>query len=265
MLDVWYAGEYNQAIMDFGSLQCKPKSPLCQECVLRLDCVAYTENLVAELPVKIRNNKIRDRYFHYLIIRQEEQVLMSQRSAGDIWENLYEFPLIETAGLVEPSELNENEDFLQHFPQAEVQPLGPVVRHLLSHQRIHARFYLLQPGPSGLVEEYNGEFPTDYHALLGLPGEERSTAAAIASFSTNQAYAVLDGNVFRVLSRYFGVSEPINTGKGKKLFSNLATEMLDVRYARGIQSGHHGFWFVAMQTQKPALSGMCVETGLCGL
>lgn len=164
MLDVWYAGEYNQAIMDFGSLQCKPKSPLCQECVLRLDCVAYTKGLVAELPVKIRNNKIRDRYFHYLIIRQEEQVLMSQRSAGDIWENLYEFPLVETAGLVEPSELNENEDFLQHFPQAEVQPLGPVVRHLLSHQRIHARFYLLQPGPSGLVEKSHW----NYHLLENL-------------------------------------------------------------------------------------------------
>ena len=113
------------------------------------------------------------------------------------------------------------------------------------------------------MEEYNGEFPTDYHALLGLPGIGAYTAAAIASFSTNQAYAVLDGNVFRVLSRYFGVSEPINT-RQEAIFQ-LGDRNAGCVVCWGIQSGHHGFWFVAMQTQKPALSGMCVETGLCGL
>lgn len=78
-----------------------------------------------------------------------------------------------------------------------------------------------------IVEKYNGEFPNNYHEIIKLPGIGQYTAAAIASIAFNQPYAVVDGNVFRVLSRYFGNSTPIDSEKGKKEFRNLATEVLE--------------------------------------
>ena len=77
-----------------------------------------------------------------------------------------------------------------------------------------------------IVKERNGIFPNNYTDLLALKGIGPYTAAAIASFAFNLPYAVLDGNVFRVLSRYFGISEPIDNAKGKSLFSELAGQML---------------------------------------
>lgn len=77
-----------------------------------------------------------------------------------------------------------------------------------------------------VVEEYGGSFPNGYHQLLQLKGIGSYTAAAIASFSGNHAHAVVDGNVYRVLSRYFGLSEPINSIRGKKLFARLANELM---------------------------------------
>ncbi len=78
-----------------------------------------------------------------------------------------------------------------------------------------------------IVDHLNGDFPDSYQELLKLKGIGSYTAAAIASFAYNESVAVLDGNVFRVLSRFYGIDEPINTGKGKKLFENLAADFLD--------------------------------------
>jgi A/G-specific adenine glycosylase len=78
-----------------------------------------------------------------------------------------------------------------------------------------------------VVENYNGVFPVDYLQLTSLKGIGEYTAAAISSFSANQARAVVDGNVFRVLARYFGISEPINSTKGKKLFQGIANDLLN--------------------------------------
>lgn len=76
-------------------------------------------------------------------------------------------------------------------------------------------------------EQHGGVFPTRYDELIKLKGIGEYTAAAISSFSANEAKAVVDGNVFRVLARFFGVDEPINSPKGKKIFQHLADEMLD--------------------------------------
>ncbi len=78
-----------------------------------------------------------------------------------------------------------------------------------------------------VVEFYNGKFPEGYDELIKLKGIGEYTAAAISSFSANEAKAVVDGNVYRVLARYFGVEEPINSPKGKKLFQELADELLN--------------------------------------
>lgn len=78
-----------------------------------------------------------------------------------------------------------------------------------------------------IVTEYGGEFPTDYEKLIHLKGIGEYTASAISSFSANQPKAVVDGNVFRVLARYFGISEPINSTRGKKLFQAVANDVLN--------------------------------------
>ncbi|MFD0766372.1 A/G-specific adenine glycosylase [Mucilaginibacter lutimaris] len=76
-------------------------------------------------------------------------------------------------------------------------------------------------------EKYNGVFPVKYDELIKLKGVGEYTAAAISSFSANEPRAVVDGNVYRVLARYFGIDEPINSPKGKKIFQQMANQMLN--------------------------------------
>ena len=78
-----------------------------------------------------------------------------------------------------------------------------------------------------VVKEYNGIFPSDYEKIKNLKGIGPYTAAAIASFAFNKPYAVVDGNVHRILARYFGISTPVDTSAGKKLFDQLAQALLD--------------------------------------
>ncbi len=141
LLDTDHPAAYNQAIMDFGALQCKPKNPNCAECVLRLDCVALNTSRVAELPVKNKGKKSRDRFFHYFIIEKDDAVLMSQRMDGDVWANLYEFPLVESAGPLEIPELVAMEEYQQYFGHAIPEKIERTIKHVLSHQNIYASFY----------------------------------------------------------------------------------------------------------------------------
>lgn len=144
LLDKQHPGLYNQAIMDFGAVQCKPKNPLCDQCIFRLECAAFREGLTEHLPVKMKGKESRNRYFHYFIIREEEQLLMAKRGGGDVWANLYEFPMLETPTAVEVDDLIGTEQFGAFFhPFAVVETIGPPTKHVLSHQNIHARFYMI--------------------------------------------------------------------------------------------------------------------------
>lgn len=136
-----YPGLYNQSIMDFGATVCKPKNPLCDTCIFREDCRALALNLVDDLPVKNKGKASRSRYFHYFIIEKGEKILMAKRPEGDVWANLYEFPLIETTIPVEVDELASQSEFIQYFGTADFQPIGKEIKHILSHQNIYARFY----------------------------------------------------------------------------------------------------------------------------
>ncbi|UZJ64963.1 A/G-specific adenine glycosylase [Sphingobacterium sp. KU25419] len=146
-LDSTYPALYNQAIMDFGALQCKPKSPLCQQCELQLDCYAKVNDVIADLPVKIKAKKSRNRYFHYFIIQRDEEILMSKRGASDVWENLYEFPMIETSEALEGMSIAAHQEFLDIFgSEVQLTLLQTNKKHILSHQHIYATFYrLLDP------------------------------------------------------------------------------------------------------------------------
>ncbi|MFN8207818.1 MAG: A/G-specific adenine glycosylase [Bacteroidales bacterium] len=139
-------GTFNQALMEFGALQCVPARPLCAECPVREFCMARQMDLTAHLPVKSGKTKQRKRFFNYLFVRTREGILMQKRLGKDIWEGLYEFPLIETAHNADLKNLMESEAWEQLFGNTEIQLAdihGPVI-HQLSHQQIHTVFYELQ-------------------------------------------------------------------------------------------------------------------------
>ncbi|MGV6945684.1 A/G-specific adenine glycosylase [Sphingobacterium kyonggiense] len=153
LIDPLRAGEYNQAIMDFGALQCKPKNPDCSVCIFQTDCVALQQDLVSELPKKNKSKKSRVRHFHYFLIEDSDGWLMSQRSEGDIWANLFEFPMIETVSAVDPEELMESAEFKESFSAVFPQKVKGPVKHILSHQQIFANFYRLDANKVKLAKK----------------------------------------------------------------------------------------------------------------
>jgi len=139
-------GTYNQALMEFGARQCKPQSPNCDICPLNNSCVALQQNTISALPVKIRNTKIKHRYFHYLIIVNENEIILQQRTEKDIWQNLYEFPLIEGPALLTKENIIENAVFKKHIGKKKFMlnlfNENEIV-HKLSHQHIHTKFWIV--------------------------------------------------------------------------------------------------------------------------
>ena len=128
---------HNQAIMEFGALQCVPKSPNCTSCFFKLECIAFNTGKVADLPVKLKKTKIRERYFNYLMIaNSENDIALIIRKGGDIWQGLYELPLIEmedTSGSEEIiAKVGGNIKKIKLVYEA---------KHVLSHQRILSRFW----------------------------------------------------------------------------------------------------------------------------
>ena len=145
MLDKRRPALYNQAVMDFGAIQCTPQSPSCLFCPLADSCSALARGEVGRLPVKQHKTKTTDRFFTYLYIRMGDRMLMRKRTADDIWRNLYELPLIETDCRLSQDELLRHsalkKELGEESPACEVRPLQLGVKHVLSHQVIHADFY----------------------------------------------------------------------------------------------------------------------------
>lgn len=134
---------FNQAIMEFGSKQCKPVSPDCQSCPLQTTCYAFTSGKVNSLPVKSKKTKIRKRFFHYLVIREKDNFFIRQRKEKDIWTGLHDFPLIETAKPESSGTVITSEEWKSYFGErkSEITNISNEHRHILSHQHIHATFY----------------------------------------------------------------------------------------------------------------------------
>ena len=134
---------YNQAIMEFGALQCKPKSPDCPVCPLRPGCSARATGQVNLLPVKEKKLKKRIRHFNYLVCLAEGNILIHKRAQGDIWQEMYDFPLIETS----ESYKDHPDDFLLALESrfgtgCTIRPLSSK-KHLLTHQTIYVEFFAL--------------------------------------------------------------------------------------------------------------------------
>jgi len=135
---------YNQSIMEFGAMQCKPKSPNCRICPLSQTCVAFRENQVNLLPVKLRKAAQKHRYISYFICENEEEILVRERQSGDIWQHLYDFPSIETLDEVNFNSSTFAGTVTENFGEAaKFIPLTSK-RHILTHQIIHINFFLLK-------------------------------------------------------------------------------------------------------------------------
>ena len=147
LLDRRHPDLYNQAIMDFGAIQCTPKVPVCLYCPLRENCVALASGRVEKLPVKAGKAVVKPRYFNYLHIHCRGVNLLARREAKDIWQNLYEYPLIETGQETELEVLQQTPAYLELMQEAgEIQILRSFImpKHVLSHRIIYARFYEIE-------------------------------------------------------------------------------------------------------------------------
>lgn len=147
LIDVEMPADFNQAIMEFGARQCKPKSPDCTVCPLTPGCIALQKNLTGELPVKIKALKVKKKYFNFIVILSEDnKTILEQRKGKGIWQNLYQFPLIETEN---PASMLEFEDKLhsldllakKHFDLSLYN--GKDVVHKLSHQHLYTKFWIV--------------------------------------------------------------------------------------------------------------------------
>lgn len=127
LLDRKHPGKYNSAIMEFGALHCVPKSPDCDSCPIQNSCLGYAHHTVEWLPVRKTRTALRDRYLNYTIyLTNDLQTLIYRRTENDIWKHLYEFPLEESNQLLPADKNVISIDFT----------------HILSHQRLHVRFFI---------------------------------------------------------------------------------------------------------------------------
>lgn len=135
---------FNQAIMEFGALQCIPKNPNCEICIFTTNCVALQKKKVAELPVKLKKTKVTNRYFNYLVfLDNENNTIINKRTDKGIWHNLYEFPVIETENEIDfDSLLKIIQDKYSDLTIENVTLYNnQQIIHKLSHQKLHINFY----------------------------------------------------------------------------------------------------------------------------
>lgn len=132
-------GAYNQAIMDLGATVCTPASPKCGLCPLRSHCFAFNNNMISELPVKGKKVAVKKRYFHYLMLTNENRLWIRKRTEKDIWQNLYEPLLIEEREALDLEQLER--DHVQAFNPKESGSYEGSMTQRLTHQIIESRFY----------------------------------------------------------------------------------------------------------------------------
>lgn len=147
IMNQYEPGRYNQAIMEFGALQCVPQQPNCFTCPLSGQCVSYATNDVHLYPAKQNKIKTKDRFFNYLYIIYNGNTWLNKREGKDIWAGLYEFPLIETGQAMDFSQLQETEQFKQLFKGVGTLRVSvniPEIKHVLSHQVLYARFFCIE-------------------------------------------------------------------------------------------------------------------------
>jgi len=143
LLDPGQPAIYNQAIMDFGATVCTPRNPQCVSCIHQTGCAAWQKGTIAQLPVKAKAGRKRQRCLYYFIVETpQDEVYIRRRAGKDIWEGLYEFILYESSGTAWPEEVLQSDFARQLFDgqTLTVRYISSVYRQELSHQSLQGQF-----------------------------------------------------------------------------------------------------------------------------
>jgi A/G-specific adenine glycosylase len=153
------AALYNQAMMDFGATHCTPKQPECDTCVFQAHCVAFAEKTIAVLPYKAKKMIKKNRFFHFFIFGNNNKIWLQKRTERDVWQDLHQFPMIETESDAALSDIFESDDFKNLF--GESQPKISTITNLtqiLTHQTIFAKFYTVHEAIFSALQGKNNFF-----------------------------------------------------------------------------------------------------------
>ena len=158
LIDVVNPGDFNQAMMDYGSMVCRPKKFQCHKCLFSSNCKAFNSNTVMLYPFKEKRIKIKHRFLNYIfIITNDRKTLIKKRNGNGIWKNLYEFPLIETKKESSVNEIIKELDFkdLKFISEKKI-------KHKLTHQQLNISFFTFK------VSNFDDDL-TDIKALSNYP------------------------------------------------------------------------------------------------
>lgn len=143
LLNKKQAALHNSALMEFGALHCRPKNPDCPNCPLSSFCFAFQKKLVNQFPVKEKKAITKDRYLNYLVLLYRDQVYIRKRTDKDIWQNLYEFYLIESQKRISEKQLLKLDE-IKELPKFEIHQVSHEQKHILSHRHLWIKFYVLK-------------------------------------------------------------------------------------------------------------------------
>ncbi len=144
---------HNQAIMEFGAMQCTPGMPNCMFCPLSMECVANATGRVGMLPVKSKKIKVRERFFNYFVIEQNRNFAMHERTHKDVWSGMYDFYLKELSENTELLEdIIEGDDFMNELlKNSVIKRKSDTYLHVLTHQKIQTKFWHVEINPDFVV------------------------------------------------------------------------------------------------------------------
>ena len=141
LMDNKNPGNFNQALMEFGAIQCTPKNPKCEICPFANNCIAFQKEHQSVLPIKSSKTKIKERVFHYFIFLKDNKTIIEQRTENDIWKNLYQFPLIETEI---QCDISVETQCIASLQLGKFQPVFlKEIKHKLTHQHLNILFYVV--------------------------------------------------------------------------------------------------------------------------
>lgn len=144
LLNIKKPAFHNSAMMEFGALCCKPQNPKCEVCPVQEYCLAFQNNTIALRPVKDKKIKIKERFLHYFIFNYKSNVYIQKRTEKDIWQNLYEFYLIETVDSTPSEVVLKDKTVKKMVKNFKVNSVNVLKKHILSHQHLYATFYEIQ-------------------------------------------------------------------------------------------------------------------------
>ena len=168
LLDKDQPGKYNQALMDFGAVICKPAAPLCLQCPLQKKCIAFLEKKVNVLPVNTKKILQKNRFFNYLLVHYKNSYYVHKRTGKDIWENLYEFILIESKEWLDETAITVNEEISQvlNLTDFSIEYISPKKSQKLTHQLITGQFIHIKIQKPLVNNDY---IPVNRKQLQSLP------------------------------------------------------------------------------------------------